>query len=208
MVYNRDIVKTISEPGSSFILQKHEFIDGLECIVVANLFSRYYLSMNHDYALVRYELFHTEIFPDDVDKNLQDQRLFSRRIQYQCTMSDLFEVENSLWLPKTISIIKNEDNLNPEHTRITLDKIAINKPISDAEFSDVIPDGAFVTDAIRKMVYKWGNRASIGTLIKETVQSKRQTLFRNISFILGLCFIVCWGIIEWRKRRLLKGDAE
>ena len=208
VVQNRDFVKSASEPGSYFILQKHENVDGLECIVVANLFSRYYLSIKQDYSLVRYELFYTEMLPEDTNKDLQEQRFFSRKIRYQCNMSDLFDVGNSLWLPRTIDITSSVDNSRPVHTQITLDKIVINKPIPDENFSDVIPDGAIVTDGIRNMVYIWGDHPSIGSLIKETVKSKRQTIFRNLSVVCGLCFLACWGFIEWRKKRLLKENTE
>ena len=173
--------------------------------MIASLSYRLMLDIDKDFSMV--QICGTSCVPRDIPNDPVLERVFLRS---QRTLYGLTSYGNSIWFPKkSVSEYFTVDSEAPYMIdTVDYEKIEMNHNLPDSYFSDVIPDGALVADSIRDMVYVWGDRASIGSLIKETVKSKRQTIFRNLSLVLGLCLIACWGIIEWRKRRLLKGEVE
>ena len=204
-VYRRDIVRALSDPTAYHILPGIEDVNGYRCVVVANISSRFCLSIDNNFAIVQYTTYQPVSLPEDANKNPDERRFIGRKQTFQCNMTDMIDIGNGIWFPKKIEIESNRESL---FARIDVNEVKINHKIPDSVFTNVIPDGAYVADGIRNMVYRWGDRPSIGSLIKETVKSKRQTIFRNLSVVCGLCFLACWGFIEWRKKRLLKENTE
>ncbi len=202
--WGMDLCNYIETFPLSCIFEKTEELNGHHCIVLADLYTKIYLDIERDFSL--YALFDYQV----VDKNEENSDMsFTRCLDSSRILHNLKDYGNGIWLPEWVEkkTFNLDGSVNSE-SRITYEEIKLNIKLKDSFFEDVIPDGALVADSIRDMVYVWGNHPSIGSLIKETVKSKRQTIFRNLSLILGLCFIACWGIVEWRKRRLQKGEVE
>ena len=189
----------------SCFFEQYQIVNNHRCLVLADPYSQVYLDIDKDlslYMFVDYRVI------ENKDKD-ESALPFTRYINTSRTMHDLKDYGNGIWLPSRIETKSyRPDGTVGVETNIIYDEIIINGGIPDRFFEDVIPDNAIVLDAVRNISYIWGDHASIGSLIKETVKSKRQTIFRNLSLILGLCFIACWGIVEWRKRRLQKGEVE
>ena len=184
------------------LFENHITIDGYDCLLITDGLFQIYLSVEMDYTPVRIDTYLTD--PQKDREHLHQRILYS-----SCSHKDFKMLQNSIWFPGLVeTTVTHPSHLFDFVDRITYTDVSLDFDMHPAFFQDVIPDGTIVVDGIRNMVYKWGDRASIGTLIKETVKSKRQTIFRNLSVVLGLCFIACWGIVEWRKRRLLKGEVE
>lgn len=200
-----DLVLFLNKDRNFIIFEKTEKVNDSECLVIASLSYRLMLDIDKDFSMV--QICGTSCVPRDIPNDPVLERVFLRS---QRTLYGLTSYGNSIWFPKkSVSEYFTVDSEAPYMIdTVDYEKIEMNHNLPDSYFSDVIPDGALVADSIRDMVYVWGDRASIGSLIKETVKSKRQTIFRNLSLVLGLCLIACWGIIEWRKRRLLKGEVE
>ena len=208
VVQNRDVVAALSDSTRYHVMEGIENINGYRCVVVANISSRFCLSIDHNYAIIQHTTYKPITLSSDRSTNPNERKFIDRSQIYQCTCSELVDVGNGIWFPKKIEIESEDETQLHQLIIMHVNDIRINEQIPDSIFTEVIPDGAYVADGIRDMVYIWGNRTSIGSLIKETVKSKRQTIYRNFSIVLGLCFIACWGIVEWRKRRLQKGEVE
>lgn len=202
--WGMDLCNYIETFPLACIFEKTEELNGHHCIVLADLYTKIYLDIERDFAL--YALLDYQV--TDENKENSD-KTFTRSLDSSRILHNLKDYGNGIWLPEWVEkkTFNLDGSVNSE-SRITYEEIKLNIKLKDSFFEDVIPDGALVADSIRDMVYMWGNHSSIGSLIKETVKTKRQTIFRNLSVILGLCFIACWGIVEWRRRRLSKGDAE
>ena len=200
-----DLCLFMEESPISCIFERYQVVNGHRCLVLADIYSQIYLDADKDFSLYKFVDYRV-IENKDKDESALP---YTRYINTSRTMHDLKDYGNGIWLPSRVETKSyRPDGTVGVETNIIYDEIVINGGIPDRFFEDVIPDGAIVIDGIRKMTYSWGDRPSIGSLIKNAVKSKRQTIFRNLSLILGLCFIACWGFVEWRKRRLLKGEVE
>ena len=200
-----DLCLFMEESPISCIFERYQVVNGHRCLVLADIYSQVYLDADKDFSLYKFVDYRV-IENKDKDESALP---YTRYINTSRTMHDLKDYGNGIWLPSRVETKSyRPDGTVGVETNIIYDEIVINGGIPDRFFEDVIPDGAIVIDGIRKMTYSWGDRPSIGSLIKNAVKSKRQTIFRNLSLILGLCFIACWGIVEWRKRRLQKGEVE
>ena len=199
-----DICNYVESFPLACVFEKTEILDGHHCIVLADLYTKIYLDIDKDYSL--YALLDYQV-ADNNEEN--PDTTFSRRLDSSRVLHNLKDYGNGIWLPEWVETktFNLDGSVNSEN-RITYEEIRLNSGLKASFFENVIPEGAVVADSVRDMVYIWGDHASIGSLIKETVKTKRQTIFRNFSVVLGLCLIACWGIIEWRKRRLQKGEVE
>ena len=200
-----DLVLFLNEVKNFIIFEKTEMVNDCECLVIASLSCRLMLDIDKDFSLV--QICGSSCVPRETPDDPVLERVF---LSSQSTLYGLTSYGNSIWFPKkSVTEYFTADSEAPYMTdTVDYEKIEVNHHLSDSYFSGVIPDGALVADSIRDMVYVWGDRASIGSLIKKTVKTKRQTIFRNLSVVFGLCFLACWGFIEWRKRRLLKENTE
>ena len=196
-----DMPMLLEGMSSLQIMEKTEMYEGNECLIIAGLSEKFYLDIQKDYSVCC-----AEFFDEDALRNTDIRSVHprSRRV-----LRNLVSYGNGIWLPSEVETTYYDADQNvTSRERIVYNEIRINQGLKDDFFIDVIPDGAIVSDSIRDMVYVWGDHPSIGSLIKETVKSKRQAIFRNLSVVCGLCFLACWGFIEWRKKRLLKENAE
>ena len=184
------------------LFENHITVDGYDCLMITDGLFQIYLSVAMDYTPVRIDTYLAD--PQKDREHLHQRILYS-----SCSHKDFKMFQNSIWFPGLVeTTVTHPSHLFEFVDKVTYTDVSLDFDMAPAFFQDIIPDGTIVVDGIRNMVYKWGDRASIGTLIKETVKSKRQMIFRNLSLVLGLCFIACWGIVEWRKRRLQKGEVE
>ena len=201
-----DLKLFLSKPRSRNIIVFEDLVmyNSSKCLVLSDLSFKILLDVDKDFSVVGL----IDYLPN-IEDGPDGPTLKSLRIGSERSLSGLKSYGNAIWFPNkaVIDYFSDSGDLAMRDS-VDYENIKVNSGLKDSYFSDVIPDGALVADSIRDMVYVWGDRASIGSLIKETVKKKRQTIYRSLSLALGLCFIACWGIIEWRKRRLLKGEVE
>ena len=196
-----DLCTLLGKQPSFQIMEQSAIIDGNECLVLASPNTEIFLDISKDFSVCLIKCYR--------DNAHDGKAASSRYLSYERVFHHLTDYGNGIWLPVSIETTMYEpDHRLKSHEIVEYGEIKINVGLDSNFFEDVIPDGAMVTDSIRDMVYRWGDHPSIGSLIKETVKSKRQTIFRNLSVVCGLCFLACWGFIEWRKRRLLKENTE
>ena len=201
-----DLKLFLSKPRSRNLIVFEELVmyNSSKCLVLSDLSFKILLDVDKDFSVVGL----IDYLPN-IEDGPDGPTLKSLRIGAERTLSGLKSYGNAIWFPEkaVIDYFSDSGDLAMRDS-VDYENIKVNSGLKDSYFSDVIPDGALVADSIRDMVYVWGDHPSIGSLIKETVKSKRQTIFRNLSVICGLCFLACWGFIEWRKRRLLKENTE
>ena len=201
-----DLKLFLSKPRSRNLIVFEDLVmyNSSKCLVLSDLSIKILLDVDKDFSVVGL----IDYLPN-IEDGPDGPTLKSLRIGAERSLSGLKSYGNAIWFPEkaVIDYFTDSGDLAMRDS-VDYENIKVNSGLKDSYFSDVIPDGALVADSIRDMVYVWGDHPSIGSLIKETVKSKRQTIFRNLSLVLGLCFLACWGFIEWRKRRLLKENAE
>ncbi len=196
-----DLCLLLGKQPSFQIMEQTTVVDGNECLVLASPNIEVYLDISKDFSVCSLKCYR--------DNGHDGEAATFRYLSYERVFHNLSDYGNGIWLPTSIETTMFEPDQSVKSREIVeYREIRINDDLENKFFEDVIPVGAIVTDSIRDIVYNWGGKSSLSSLIKKAVKTKRQTIFRNLSLILGLCFIACWGIVEWRKRRLLKGDVE
>ncbi|GHT16039.1 hypothetical protein FACS1894170_13480 [Planctomycetales bacterium] len=184
--------------------EKIEILDGRECIAVSDTVHSKYFDIGRDFSLVQSDTF------DLVTSDLPQGRVLTgRTLSSRMKFFDMKNYGNGIWMPSRIetSYFDNKGGVIRQD-KITVTSLNINKGIEDTYFTDFIPDDALMSDAISNMVYKYGDHASIGDLLKETAKSKRVFIYRYISVISGLALIVIVLAMKYRQYRKNKRDSE
>jgi len=172
------------------IFEKKETVAEFECIVVADLSNRIYLVPQKDFSVAQSETYKQE-FSNGV--------LSGRWLASRSTLFDLVDHGNGVWIPSK-AVIEIFDKSGKIALRYSVDVslVEVNKRIGDDYFTGFIPDGTLVADVADGLVYRYGERASINSLIKQTAKSKRVWTFQIISLTLGILLILAWIIIQYR----------
>ncbi len=198
-IYN---LSSFLDSDGVILFENHVAVDGFDCLLITDGVFLIYLSVEMDYTPVRIDTYLS-------DPRKDREHMYQRVLYSSCSHKNFKKFQNSIWFPEFVETkVTHPGQLFEFFDKITYTDVSLDFDMNTAFFQDIIPDGSLVVDGVRGMVYRWGDHPSIGSLIKETVKSKRQAIFRNLSVVCGLCFLACWGFIEWRKRRLLKENTE
>jgi hypothetical protein len=186
------------------IFEKIEDIDGHQCISVSSYNDTWYFDINRDFSILRCESFDS-ILSDRNDNAV----LIGRRLSTRRTLCDLYDYGNGIWLPSKIisEYFDDKEKLTSEDI-VTVSSIRINQGIDDAFFVDFIPKNALVADGIKGMTYRWEDHASIDSLLRDTVKSKRVFIYRYISIISGFALIFLVLAMKYRQYLKNKGERE
>jgi len=179
------------------VFEKIEVIGGHRCIAVSNYRTTKYFDIERDFSLISSEYFTHTI------SDLPQGRMFAGRALYSRTkLYDLKDYGNGMWLPSRVEIEIFEDNGKMKQLdKIFVKSFEINKGIDDAFFTSYIPDDTIMSDVERGLVYRWGDHASINSLLKETAKSKRVWTFQIISMTAGIVMILIALIRMYLRRR-------
>ncbi|MDR2409793.1 MAG: hypothetical protein LBE13_17020 [Bacteroidales bacterium] len=196
-----DGVKLLVPP---YVFEKSEKIEGRECLVVSTLMENQYFDSDRDFSLIR-----TDRFRPIASNSSNGPILTGRVLSSKTILHDLHDYGNGIWLPDRIvkDYYDNKGMLSRQDT-VTVSSIEINKGIDDTYFTDFIPDDVIVSDTANKAVYRWGERDSINSLIKDTVKSKRIFIYRYISIISGLALIFIALAMKYRQYLKNKHERE
>ncbi|MGL6196774.1 MAG: hypothetical protein ACRC2T_18335 [Thermoguttaceae bacterium] len=196
--YINDLIVFL-ECDDTFVCEKKEVIDGKECVVISNWYTKAWLAPDLDFSPIQvedYSLLNKES-ANGADKLLTNRVIIERR-----NLSDLVDCGNGIWLPsKTIIQYFNKNGSPSEKTIISVSSMKINSGLKDSVFSSFIPDDALIADHARSLVYANSDRPSIGALLKSTVKSKVVTTFRWLSVIAGLVLIAVALVMKYRNYR-------
>jgi hypothetical protein len=196
-----DGIKLLAPPN---VFEKFEKIEGHECLVVSALMESKYFVLDRDFSLIR-----TDRFRPITSNSSNGLILTGRALSSKTILHNLHDYGNGIWLPDRIVIdyFDNKGMLSRQDT-VTVSSVKINKGIDDTYFTDFIPDDVIVSDTANNIVYRWGERDSINSLLKETVKSKRVFIFRYISIISGLALIFIALLLKYRAYLKNKRERE
>jgi len=172
------------------IFEKKEMIDGHECIIVADLMSRFYLDPKRDFSVVQSEGYRLDV--SDAG------HVVGRRLASRTRLFDLQDHGNGIWIPYR-AVIESFDSSGDltDRSSIEVSLVEINKGLDDDFFTNFIPDDTLVADVVTGLVYEYGDRPSINALLKNTVKSKRVWFFQIISMTVGILMILTWAILKF-----------
>ena len=187
-----DLYVMLNTPGTH-VYQKRTVIDGVSCILVANMARRVYLDPERDFSVIRYEGYRVEFGTDD---NITGASLITRRV-----FEDLKDYGNGLWLPSKIKNSFYENGQKIWAETITVEKLAINEGIDESLFTGNFPEKTLVFDVDRNFSYLQSDSPSIDGLLRSVVQSKRVWTLQIISVTLGILMIVAALARLWYLKR-------
>lgn len=198
-----DFVALFTQFPDLIVFEKKEIYNNHECIVVANLGHRFLLDTNCDFSLVKYEnYFHHSENTSEGPKTIKRTLLSCR------TLNNLKDYGNGIWIPSEIQNVyksPNEEEIGSD--TIHCSYIEINK-VADTMFKNVVPDNAIVFNSIRNMSYIQRDGASINSLLKDVVKSKRVFFYRCLSVSIGLAMIIIAVVVKYlRHRKMKKNEA-
>lgn len=188
-----DLVCLLNNPAT-ILLETPIMKDEHMCLLISDGIHRVYLCQEMNYAVVCEEVFVT-------DRKLQQPGFIAPKKRNSSFVSRNFiPYENGIWLPSRVESVFYGDDANMVQKIITdYEEVIVNPKIDSSFFENIIPDDAFVFDGINKITYKYGDRASIGALLKSTVKSKVITTFRWLSVISGLILIAVALFMRYRE---------
>jgi hypothetical protein len=197
--YINDLIVFL-EDGGTIGCEKKEIIDGKECLVFCNWYTRVWLCPDLDFMPVRAEAY----FLSEQESTKSTKVILTKReLIEKKLLFNLRNYGNGIWLPSHIKIeFFTKDGIPIKNVFIDVSSMKVNTAIKDENFTDFIPKGAIIADTSRNMVYQWEDHPSIGGLLKETVKPKSTRLYQRISVITGLIMIVIAVVFEIRKRIL------
>jgi len=201
---NYNLLMFLKDP-EVLVHEENYIINGLECVLVGNQYSHVFLDKALDFSVVK--IIHYRLAPS----NERNDAPWEKKPSIETTLSDFIEFDNGIFLPATIEQIyydierKNSDNISTKSV-VKVSNMTINSGIKDEFFTDFIPNDTIVADRSKDIVYKYGDRASIGGLLKETVQRKTVNIFRWISVFAGL-IMIGFGVGFKIRQRMLNGRS-
>jgi hypothetical protein len=176
------------------IFEKDEMVDGRQCLVVADLMSRFYLDPQRDFSVVQSEGYRLEYSDTG--------HLVGRRLGARSKLFDLRDHGNGIWIPYRAVSEDFDSSGNVTHrSTIDVSHVEINKGLDDDFFTGFVPDDTPVADTITGLAYLYGERPSINDLLKATAKSKRVFIFQYISVTAGVIMIIIALIMMYLKRR-------
>jgi len=187
-----DICLMLNAPGV-YVYQKRTEIEGVKCLLVADMARRVYLDLERNFCVLMYEEYDIDFGGNG---NIVGASLTSRRV-----LGGLKDYGNSLWLPSKIenSFFENEQRIWGE--TITVEELAINKGVEVTYFTGRFPESTLVFDREANFSYLQSTSPSINALLKETAKSKRVWFWQITSMTLGIILILIWIIIKYVKYR-------
>ena len=179
------------------IFEKMEIASGQECIVIADLYMRLYLDPQKDFSVIQSDSYRQEFSDDGI--------LVGRWLASRSKLFDLTDHGNGVWIPSK-AVIENFDKFGKVTARCSVDVslVEINKGIDDNFFTGFIPNDTLVADTVEGLVYVYGDRPSINSLLKDVAKSKRVFILQYISVTVGILLILIVLIVKYlayRKRK-------
>lgn len=146
----RDDVDLSAEVRSLFAYETPVEINGIECRAFGAYDRQYYCSPAHGYALVAVR--HAAGYDTNLKHYVRDGN------RHRELNSDFVAAIDDLWLPGRSETWWIRDGRVTRLIRMRVDEYQINDPVEGAVFDDIIPDGTFVSDALRDETYVMGER--------------------------------------------------
>ena len=195
--YLYDVVSVLELPETT-VFEKTEVVNDIECIVVASLGIKVFLSPKHDFSIIQVMDYRHHLERGDGGEPL----LSGVSISEKRTLLDLKDCGNGIWLPyRSESVFYSREGEVTGEVVALVSLIEINNGIEDSFFTDFIPQDAVVLDTVRDMVYEWTEYPSIEGILKSTVKSKRVWTFQIISVTLGLLMIIVALVMKYLAYR-------
>ena len=171
------------------IFEKKEMVDGRECIVVADLMSRFYLDPQRDFSVVQSEGYRLELSDTG--------HIVGRWLGSRSKLFDIRDQGNGVWIPYR-AIMESFDSSGNITSRSIVDVsfVEINKGLDDDFFTGFIPDDTPVADATTGLAYLYGERLGF---LQEVVKSNRAWFLQYISLTVGCILILLVVIVKYIK---------
>lgn len=184
---------------SPYVFEKKEEVNGRECVLLVSGSMRVCLDPDMDFAITKIEGFEHKMRIDNNDFVISSMELTVRRV-----LKNFRDYGNSLWLPTNIENEYFTDGTIVRRDIIQVKSVEINPHLDKDYFTDIAPQGTFVLDGTRGIIYDIGDSPSINNLLKKTVKSKRVFILQYISVTVGILMILIWIIVKYlayRKRK-------
>lgn len=181
--------------SKSFVFEQPEIIDGLECIVMGNLYRQLYLCPKYGYAVVKdvQNLYYYD------SNNLLQKR---SKPAIEVINSEFVELSKGIWLPKKSEFKWNSNEGIFENYITMVDSYELNPKIPNGFFTNIIPDGTHVIDSTQNTTYVLGKekKRKIGDDLNDVTTSKSRRSYILITINI-LAFIVIAIVLMIRKTR-------
>tara|TARA_R110002111_G_scaffold250245_1_gene314458 strand:+ start:5619 stop:6878 length:1260 start_codon:yes stop_codon:yes gene_type:complete len=181
--------------SESFVFEQPEVTNGLDCIVMGNLYRQLYLCPKYGYAVVKDV---QNLYYYDSDNLLQKRS----KPAIEVINSEFVELSRGVWLPKKSEFKWNSNEGTFENYITTVDSYELNPNTPNGFFTNIIPDGTHVIDGLQNTTYVLGKekKRKIGDDLNNVTTSKTGSSFVLIT-INVLAFIVIAIVLMIRKTR-------
>lgn len=186
------------DAGYAFVGEKTEIVNGQECVFVSNVATDIYLDISKDYSVVK--MVWNQLTTDFIDGG-------RKIVPYKTVnMTDHIDCGNGIWIPRKIVVLSAFEGEVGMKTTMTISIAKLNEKFEDSIFVNIFPEDALIADAVSNLVYEWGEKASIDSLLKATAKSKRVWIFQYISMTIGIFMIIAWCILKYLAHRKRKNS--
>jgi hypothetical protein len=130
----------------SFVYETPVQVGATKCIVIGNERVQVFCSLEHGFAVVEERMGRIDIDPST------GGYLYSKDFSV-LTNSDFEDIGGKLWLPRRSEFVWTQAGRVVERYVTTVDSYEANLPVPDSTFTDIIPKGAYVADAVQNVCY-------------------------------------------------------
>jgi len=137
-------------------LAEHQFVyetpvkvGGLNCAVVGNENVQVFCAPKCGFAVVEQRM-------GEIQVDLKTGGYARSKSYIVLANSDFMRINEKTWLPRRSEFRWTKQDEIVKHYVVTVDAIEANPALPDVAFSGIIPDGAFVVDAVRNKTYREG----------------------------------------------------
>jgi hypothetical protein len=185
-----DVTSVLKQLG--ILLEGEHLIEGAKCVCVATGYSDLYLDIENGFSLRKLEM---------------RPQFQSSKVSFTKLCRKFVDCGDGVWLPSEIVKTWFDDaGQMMMQEQIELSQMAINMPVPQETFTEIIPRGAFVNDNIKSLSYISGEKGSIAQLVEKSVPGGLEARPGKQSWtivILGnLAVLAVVLAVWWRAKRV------
>jgi len=172
-----DIVAYL-EDEFACVLSDYSEDRGQQCVVVVRLNSSVWLDVERGFCVSKIEGY------KDESKDGKPVRSTS----FYRIMEGPNEFRNGLWLPTKLTRYDSDKEGNDSLTEVTFTNVKVNEPIDKSKFTDIFPNGTYVSNSLNDTIFQVGESNSIARMLDDATP---QPASSSIKFwLVGLNLII------------------
>jgi hypothetical protein len=180
--------------NQNFVYEIPATIRGIECLPVGQVGSVWYCSLGHQYALVEKRI-------GDVHFDEGTQRYVRRDSSVVHKNSEFAPVSDQVLMPKRSEYTLTREGQIVQHFVTTVSSYELNEDVSPDLFSEIIPQGAYLVDALQDAVYVLGEKTETKLNMEtEGIKPRRSRIALILLNVLAV--FVLAALLVFRRRKL------